>query len=48
VTLSAPAQPTIDGVPHVFAGWSDDGARSHEITVPREATTYTAHYVPAR
>ncbi|HEV7760974.1 MAG TPA: hypothetical protein VGO78_18340, partial [Acidimicrobiales bacterium] len=47
VSLGAPATATIGGVPHVFAGWSDGGARGHDITVPTEPTTYTATYVPA-
>ncbi len=29
---------------YVFTGWSDGGAISHTITVPAEATTYTASF----
>ncbi|HEY8548195.1 MAG TPA: PQQ-dependent sugar dehydrogenase [Acidimicrobiales bacterium] len=46
ITLSAPATVTIGGVPHAFVGWSDGGARSHEITVPTPPTTLTATYAP--
>jgi glucose/arabinose dehydrogenase len=46
VTLSAPATATIDGTTYTFTGWSDGGARTHEITVPREPATYTARYTP--
>jgi glucose/arabinose dehydrogenase len=47
VTLTAPATATIGGVTHTFTGWSDEGARSHGITVPAEPTTYVATYAPA-
>jgi hypothetical protein len=30
-----------------FAGWSDGGAASHDVTVPATATTYTATYQPS-
>jgi PKD repeat protein len=47
ITLSAPTTATINGAPYVFSGWSDQGARAHSITVPDDATTYTATYAPA-
>ena len=34
----------IDGVPYVFAGWSDDGARQHDITTPATPTDYVARF----
>jgi len=46
VTLSAPATVDIEGVSYSFAGWAHGGPPSHEVTVPDEATTYTAQYVP--
>jgi hypothetical protein len=39
-----PENRTVDGANHGFASWSDGGARSHTITVPATATTYTATY----
>jgi glucose/arabinose dehydrogenase len=42
--LDAPADRTIDGARYVFSSWSDGGARSHTITTPNVATTYTARY----
>jgi glucose/arabinose dehydrogenase len=44
ITLSAPSTATIGGLAYTFAGWSDGGARTHDITVPSAATTYTARY----
>ncbi len=41
--LNAPDQ-AFDGFPRVFGSWSDGGARSHTITTPANATTYTARY----
>jgi uncharacterized repeat protein (TIGR02543 family) len=32
------------GTQYVFAGWSDNGAIIHNITVPGTATTYTANF----
>ncbi|MEX0777320.1 MAG: PQQ-dependent sugar dehydrogenase [Phycisphaeraceae bacterium] len=43
--LEAPATVGINGVQYVFTGWSDGGARSHDITTPASDTTYTASYV---
>jgi photosystem II stability/assembly factor-like uncharacterized protein len=33
------------GARYFFANWSDDGAMSHAITVPAEATTYSADFI---
>jgi glucose/arabinose dehydrogenase len=44
-SISAPDQ-TIGGQADVFAGWSDGGASSHDITVSG-ATTLTATFAPA-
>jgi glucose/arabinose dehydrogenase/PKD repeat protein len=44
-TVSAAEGFTSDGRPFVFDGWSDGGARSHELTVPAAATTLTARYL---
>jgi glucose/arabinose dehydrogenase len=44
VTLTAPSTATIGGLPYTFAGWSDGGARTHEIVVPPTSATYTARY----
>ncbi len=41
--VRAPDQ-EIDGVPHVFARWSDDRARQHDITTPATATEYVARF----
>jgi hypothetical protein len=41
--VSAPDQ-TIDGRAYAFAGWSDGGARTHDITTPASAATYTARF----
>jgi hypothetical protein len=46
VTLTAPATATVGGVDYVFSSWSDGGARAHQITVPDDPGTFTAHYVP--
>jgi glucose/arabinose dehydrogenase len=43
-TISAPAQITVGGVTRAFEGWSDGGARLHNITVPATASTLTATY----
>jgi PKD repeat protein len=44
-SISAPDQ-TIDGQDYVFAGWSDGGDSSHDITVSGD-TTLTATFTPA-
>ena len=38
-TISAPAQITRGGKTWTFAGWSDGGARAHDITIPATAST---------
>ncbi len=43
ITVNAPDQ-SIGGTPHVFSSWSDGGARTHAITTPGTATTYTANF----
>jgi hypothetical protein len=43
-TVSAAASFVADGETYEFAGWSDGGARSHEVTVPAAPTTLTAAY----
>lgn len=43
-TLEAPASQASGTVPYNFSSWSDNGARSHVITVPDSDRTYTAHY----
>ena len=46
-TISAPAAITRDGVTRPFEGWSDGGARLHDIVVPAAPTTLTATYAAA-
>ena len=43
-TIEAPASFTYGGHNYLFEGWSDAGARRHEIAVPVSDTTYTARY----
>jgi hypothetical protein len=43
-SVSAPAQPAIDGSDLVFSYWSDGGAASHDLDPTATPTTYTAHY----
>jgi hypothetical protein len=45
-TISAPAQITRGGKTWTFAGWSDGGARAHDITIPATASTVTATFKP--
>ena len=40
------ADQSIGGSPYVFRSWSDGGARTHEVTTPGTATTYTARFAP--
>jgi PKD repeat protein len=47
VAVSAAATRTVGQSPYAFAGWSDGGARSHTITAPATATTYTARWSDA-
>jgi glucose/arabinose dehydrogenase len=44
VTISAPDTVSNELGVQSFAGWSDGGARTHDIVVPAEATTLTANY----
>ena len=46
-TLEAPATQTVGGVTYRFVGWSDGGARQHDIETPQSNTTYTAAYAAA-
>jgi glucose/arabinose dehydrogenase len=46
IAVSAPATTTWHGVVYDFTGWSDGGARAHDLTVPVASTTYTANYQP--
>jgi hypothetical protein len=43
IQLTAPDQ-RYRGKNYVFVSWSDGGARSHIVTAPATATTYTATY----
>lgn len=38
--VTAPSAQTFAGLPYVFSNWSDGGALTHTITVPRTNTTY--------
>jgi uncharacterized repeat protein (TIGR01451 family) len=42
--VSAAATQTVGGVTYTFAGWSDGGSATHQITAPATAATYTATY----
>ena len=44
LNVSAASQKDGYGRSVVFAGWSDGGAASHEITTPASATAYTARF----
>ncbi|MGH7894523.1 MAG: PKD domain-containing protein, partial [Candidatus Binatia bacterium] len=43
-SVSAPSPQTLGGSTFTFQSWSDGGARSHNITAPAAATTYTATF----
>ena len=43
--ITAPSSATINGVLHEFAGWSDGGARTHDIIPGASPATYTATFV---
>ena len=45
--LSAATQVDNNGQAWIFAGWSDGGAATHNLTSPATGATYTARYVPA-
>ncbi|MDQ3274327.1 MAG: DNRLRE domain-containing protein, partial [Actinomycetota bacterium] len=46
VSVSAAESFVRDGVTYRFAGWSDGGARQHEVTIPASDSTLTANYTP--
>jgi glucose/arabinose dehydrogenase len=43
-TIEAVSPQTLSGKTYVFSSWSDGGARSHNISTPAMATTYTATF----
>jgi glucose/arabinose dehydrogenase len=43
-TIEATTPQTSGGTSYAFGSWSDGGARSHTISTPAAATTYTAAY----
>jgi glucose/arabinose dehydrogenase len=43
-SLSAPSPMTVSGKAYEFAGWSDGGGQSHNVTAGAAAATYTATY----
>jgi glucose/arabinose dehydrogenase len=43
-SVSAPSPQTLFGAGYSFAGWSDGGAQSHNVTAGTAATTLTATY----
>jgi glucose/arabinose dehydrogenase/PKD repeat protein len=43
-TITAATPQAIGGIPYAFSSWSDGGAGTHTITVPRTDTTYTAAF----
>ena len=45
ISVDSP-QVTGGGTSYTFSSWSDGGARSHTITAPATASTYTASFVP--
>jgi glucose/arabinose dehydrogenase len=45
--ISAPSPQTVNGDTYVFSSWSDGGAATHTIRIPRQSTNYVATYVPA-
>jgi glucose/arabinose dehydrogenase len=46
-SIGAPSPQSLGGSSYEFASWSDGGARSHNITAPATAATWTATYQPA-
>lgn len=44
LTLSTPATQTMGGSTYTFAGWSDGGARVHDVFVPAGAPVYRATF----
>ncbi len=45
-SVEAPAQQTVNGIVYTFQGWSDGGARQHDITTPSSNQTLVAYYLP--
>ena len=43
--IAAPSPQTVNGLSYVFQSWSDERARSHEISTPAGNTTYTGNYI---
>jgi glucose/arabinose dehydrogenase len=44
--VTAPAATTIGGNAYAFSAWSDGGALTHTITIPRNNSSLTATFVP--
>ncbi len=44
--VTAPSQATVNGETYEFAGWSDGGGRTHDITVGTAPATFTASFQP--
>jgi glucose/arabinose dehydrogenase len=44
--VTAPASATIGGGSYAFSSWSDGGALTHTVTIPRADSTLTATFVP--
>ena len=44
--ITAPSQATVNGETYEFAGWSDGGGRTHDITVGTAPATFTASFQP--
>jgi PKD repeat protein len=47
-SVSATSPQTLGTTTYAFNSWSDGGVRTHTITAPSTATTYTANYVVDR
>ncbi len=45
--IEAPSPQTIGGVTYAFNFWSDNGAQSHTISTPGNATNYKANFIKA-
>lgn len=45
-SVEAPSPQVVNGITYTFLGWSDGGARIHEITTPEANTTLNALYLP--
>ena len=44
--VTAPTATTIGGTQYAFSAWSDGGARTHTVTIPRNDSSLTATLVP--